>query len=200
MGEPGRQRHTWAEYLALDDASELKHEYREGWIVAMTGGTPRHARLIARLISLTDQRLDRSGPCRVYSGDLRIRVMATGRATYPDLSVVCGEEEHEPSSPHTVTNPTAIAEVLSDSTESYDRGDKFFHYQQLPSLRDYVLVSQHRRQVDHFQRTDDGAWRVARLGPGDTLPVHPGIEIAIDDLYEGILAEPDDAPAVAGEG
>ncbi len=194
MALAARQPLTWTEYLALSADSDVKLEYRQGWIVAMTGGSRRHSALAVRMTYRLVAALGESGPCRVYNSDLRVRVPATGLATYPDVSVVCGPDETDPDSSETLTNPCVVIEVLSDSTESYDRGTKFFNYQQLESLEDYVLVNQNHRVVDHFRRTDGGAWEARRLQPGDTLVLHAGAEIAIDDLYAGILSADEEQP------
>ncbi len=166
MTEPAAKlSHTFAEYLVLEAASETKHEYVNGEIFAMAGGTPEHSRLSANVILELGAAL-RGRPCVTFTSDLRIRVPATGLGTYPDASVVCGRIEVDPEDKNSVTNPVVIVEVLSDSTERYDRDEKRAHYRQLPSLRDYLLVSQHERRIEHYHRNDDGTWtlRDARAG------------------------------------
>jgi Uma2 family endonuclease len=121
MSSPAhRTRYSWAEYLALEASSNVKHEFLDGQIYGMAGGTPEHAALAAATIGILFGQL-RGGPCRVYDADLRIRVLATSLATYPDAAVVCGPLERDPADPDGVTNPTLLVEVLSSSTEEYDR-------------------------------------------------------------------------------
>lgn len=140
-------RYTFREYIAHDDASSTKHEYLEGQIYAMAGGTPEHSALIA---TVTARLADgfRKGPCRVHSSDLRVRVKETGLTTYPDVTVVRGPWERDADDRNTITNPTLVVEVLSPSTERYDRGEKLGHYQRIPSLRACVLVAHDRREIE----------------------------------------------------
>jgi Uma2 family endonuclease len=179
-----RHRYTMDDYLAVEEMSPVRHEFLNGEIYAMAGGTPEHAALSAAVVTVLGARL-RGGPCRPYSGDLRIRVRATGLATYPDAAVVCGEPARDPESPTHVTNPTVIVEVLSPSTEDYDRGEKRGHYQRIESLREYVLVAQDRRRVEVWFRDEAGAWqsRVHESGDDVDLPsLH--LRVAVDELYE----------------
>jgi len=142
-----------------------------------------HAGLSVIVSSLLHQQL-RYGPCRVFSSDLKVRVLATGLATYPDVSVVCGEPELDPESKHTITNPRVVVEVLSDSTEEYDRGLKFENYQQIPALRAVVFVSQREQRIEVWSCGDDGAWTSRSSGPGD-VAVIPAIQctLAVDAVY-----------------
>jgi Uma2 family endonuclease len=178
-----RHRHSFLDYLQVEEMSAVKHEFLDGEIYAMAGGTPEHAALCAALIVLIGAKL-RGGPCRVYTSDLRVRVLATGLATYPDASVVCGELERDPESRTHVTNPSVMFEVLSPGTEDYDRGEKREHYQQVASLRAYVVVAQGRRQVEVWQRASDGAWSHRVLGAGDTIDLEViRCRVAVDELY-----------------
>jgi Uma2 family endonuclease len=160
-----RIRYTWAEYLALEASSNVKHEFLDGQIYAMAGGTPEHAALAATVIGLLFPQL-RDGRCRAHHADLRVRVRETGLATYPDVTVVCGKRERDADDAQAVTNLTLIVEVLSPSTEDYDRGDKFEHYKRLPSLREYVLVSQRERTVEVWTRAPDDTWTKSVSGNG----------------------------------
>lgn len=173
---------TYAEYLALERVSETKHEYVNGLVCAMAGGTVEHGRLAMRLARLVGAALD-GRPCDVFSSDVRVRVEATGRSTYPDLSVVCGRRQTAADDDQALTNPTVIFEVLSDTTEGSDRGEKWAHYQRLESLREYVLVSQHAPVVEVFRRTDDGGWRYASHREGEVELASIGVSIPIDVLY-----------------
>ena len=124
----------------------------------------------------------------MFSADLLIRVLATGLATYPDLSVVCGRLERDPEDANTVVNPIVLVEVLSDSTERYDRGEKFAHYRRIPSLKEYVLVSQHAPRIEVFRRNEDG-----RAGPSTSRKLREraahviGCELAVDEMYASAL-------------
>ena len=129
-------------------------------------------------------------PCRVFSSDLKIFIAETQLATYPDLSVVCGKLETTPEDANLVTNPTLIVEVLSDSTEAYDRGAKFAHYRRLPSLREYVLVSQTDRRIEVFRRTEDGRrWELEEAGPSQSITLSSvGCALSVDAVYFDPLA------------
>jgi Uma2 family endonuclease len=179
-----RHRYTLQDYLCVEEMSSVRHEYLNGEISAMARGTPEHAALSAAALTLLGGKL-RGGPCRPYSADLRIRVRATGLATYPDAAVICGEPERDPDSPTHVTNPAAIVEVLSSSTEDYDRGEKREHYQRIDSLREYVLVSQDRRRVEVWLRDAGGRWlsRIHEAGDHVELP-SLRLSFSIDELYE----------------
>lgn len=147
--------YSFAEYLALEATSNVKHEYLNGEIYAMAGGTPAHAARSAAILAAIVPQL-RHGPCRIYSSDLPVRVSATGLATYPDAVVVCGPLELDPESATTVLNPKAIVEVLSDSTAAYDRGVKLDHYKRIESLEVVLLFSQTSRRVEVHRRSDGG--------------------------------------------
>ena len=133
--------YTFADYLTLERDSEIKHEFDAGEILAMCGGTARHSALAARIIIALGNTC--APGCTVFTSDMRVRVAATGRATYPDVSMVCGPIEYDPedAARTTLTNPVLIVEVLSVTTEKGDRGNKWMHYQRIPSLQEYVLVS-----------------------------------------------------------
>jgi Uma2 family endonuclease len=178
-----RHRHSFLDYLQVEEMSAVKHEFLDGEITAMAGGTPEHAALSAALISLVASQL-RGGPCRVFSSDLRLRVAATGLATYPDAAVVCGELERDPSSRTHVTNPTVVFEVLSPGTEDYDRGEKREHYQQIASLTAYVIVAQDVRQIEAWQRGADRTWAHQVAGPGAAIELRAiGCRLAVDEVY-----------------
>lgn len=191
MPEAALRRYSFEEYLNLEESSETKSEYFDGHILAMAGGTLRHGALQTRVSVLLGQQL-LDGPCVLYSSDVRVRVLATGLATYPDLSVVCGPVLRDPRSKVTATNPTVLVEVLSPGTEPSDRGEKFDHYQQIPSLREYVLISTKLQKVEVYHRNDDGSWRYTRAGPGQVSRIEAiDATLSVDTLYRGI---PDDDP------
>src|ERR1041384_6431061 len=178
-----RHRHSFLDYLQVEEMSPVKHEYLDGEIYAMAGGTPEHAALCAAVIVLVGARL-RGGACRVYTSDLRVRVLATGLATYPDASVVGGELVRDPESRTHVTNPSVVFEVLSPGTEDYDRGEKREQYQQIASLRAYVVIAQDRRRVELWQRRDDRSWSHRILVAGETIDLEPvHCRITVDATY-----------------
>jgi Uma2 family endonuclease len=137
--------YTYEDYLALEHDSELKHELVDGEIFATAGSSPRHSALASRISAALEN--TRPIGCTAFQSDMRIRVLATGRATYPDVSMVCGPIELDPDdrSGTTITNPALLVEVLSPSTEDVDRGSKWRDYQRIPSRREYVLVNQEPR-------------------------------------------------------
>ncbi len=182
LGAP-HHRHTFRDYLHVEEMSAVKHEYLAGEIFAMAGGTPEHAALSAAFLTLLGPQLLGS-KCRSYSADLRLRVPATGLATYPDAAIVCGDLELDPESSTHVTNPKVVVEVLSPSTEEYDRGEKREHYQRLASLAQYVLVAQTRVRVEVFSLADDGSWTHTVHFAGELVELRSvGCRFAVDDLY-----------------
>jgi Uma2 family endonuclease len=194
---PG-DRMTYAEYLAREATSDIKHEYIRGEVFvlddasAMAGGTRRHAALTIAVLAEIRTAL-RGKRCEVYSSDLRVRVLATDlstdMATYPDGSVVCGRAEMHPEDPNAITNPTVLVEVLSESTEAYDRGAKAAHYRRIPSLREYLLVSQEEPLIELFRRTDAGAWELLEVRAGMLLELRAlGITLEVDAIYASPLA------------
>jgi Uma2 family endonuclease len=184
MGAPAHLHgYTFAEYLDLEAASNVKHEFLAGEIYAMAGGTPKHAALTLAVGGALLQQL-RGGPCRAFSSDLRVRVRASGLATYPDVTVVCGPLERDPDSEATVTNPTLLVEVLSQSTEAFDRGEKFEHYTKIASLREVVYVSQVETRVEVRRKLGDGTWSTTVYGAGATIALEAvGSRLVVDDVY-----------------
>lgn len=185
-----RIHYTRADYLALEASSNVKHEFLDGQIYGMAGGTPEHAALAAAVIGLLFGQL-RAGRCRAHDADLRIRVRETGLATYPDVAVVCGPRERDPDDENAITNPTVVVEVLSRSTEDYDRGDKFEHYKRIPSLKHYVLVSHREREIEVWTRDPLDAWTrtVHREGERASLAAISA-ELDVRELYEAAV-QPD---------
>jgi Uma2 family endonuclease len=179
--------YAYAEYLALETSSNVKHEFLDGQIYAMAGGTPEHAALAAAVIGLLFAQL-RGGSCRAYDADLRVRT-PSGLATYPDVTVICGPSERDGVDPQAVTNPTLIIEVLSRSTEEYDAGDKFEHYKTLASLQQYVLVSHRERAVEIRTRGEAGEWRAAIVRDGEIAALCVGAHLDVRELYAA-AAEP----------
>lgn len=191
MGQPARRTGlSPAEYLAFERASEQKHEYANGEIFAMSGCTRAHSLLAGNIQrELGNALLDRA--CEVHTSDLRVKITSTGRYVYPDASVVCGDPVFEDAELDTLINPSVIVEVLSDSSEAYDRGDKFAQYRSVPSIMEYVLVSQKEVRVEHFQRQPDGRWLLAILGPGLHLELESvGVVIDVDRVYRKVPLAP----------
>ncbi|MCA9707416.1 MAG: Uma2 family endonuclease [Myxococcales bacterium] len=181
-------RMSYAEYLEYERQATLKHEYLRGEVFAMTGGTPQHSALAARMTAVLTRELG-GRPCRVFNADLRVRIEATDLAAYPDVSVVCDRLETAADDELAVINPVLLVEVLSDSTEAYDRGQKAAHYRRIPSLRAYLLVSQHEPRLELLVRKDDGTWTLLEATVGERLPVEPlAVELSVDEIYEDPLA------------
>ncbi|MCZ7681461.1 MAG: Uma2 family endonuclease [Sandaracinaceae bacterium] len=182
---PSRHRYSYEEYLAYERDSGLKHEYEDGEIFAMAGGSRRHNALASRVSAALEAA--RAADCVAFQSDQKVRVLATGKATYPDASIVCGPIEGDPADPsgQTVTNPTLIVEVLSPSTEEDDRGNKWLHYQLIPALREYVLVSQSRPRVEHYRRLSSGAWEYRDTGSG-VVALECQAKLDLDSLYAGL--------------
>jgi Uma2 family endonuclease len=167
MAQPS-SRVPYEEYLALEARSETKHEYLAGVLYAMAGGTPEHARLQVNVASAILAGLGR--PCAVFSSDLRVRIDATDRATYPDVTVVCGAMQTSPVDKNAVTNPTLIVEVTSETSEADDRGEKFGHYRRLSALEEYVIVSGRAAHIEVWRRNERGRWELAdEAGPEGTV-------------------------------
>lgn len=168
VGAPKQPHLTYAEYRAQEDASQEKHIYWDGEIFAMVGGSFTHCKLEQNLSGMLYVALRRQ-PCQPYTGNLRLRALDSDRAVYADAIVVCGQPEAHPDDPQAATNPTVVMEVLSDSTEVFDRGAKFAYYRTFPSLQSFVLLSQAAPRVEHYCREADGRWVIEDLGLDDTL-------------------------------
>jgi Uma2 family endonuclease len=190
MSNLGHRLFSYDEYLALEAESLEKHEYFQGHILGMEGGTPTHAALASQVTLAIGPAL-RNRPCRLYSSDLRVCVEDTGLTTYPDLTVICGPLRPAPHDANAATNPTVLVEVLSPSTEAFDRGEKFAHYRQIPSLQDYVLVGSEVARVEVHHRLGDGSWRLTAAERGASVWVESlGLDLAVDAIYEGIELAP----------
>jgi len=171
--------YSFAEYLALERDSEIKHEFDAGEILAMAGGTARHSALAVNIgFALRGTRPE---GCTVFQSDMRVRVVVTGRAAYPDASMVCGpiEYDSEDAARTTITNPVLLVEVLSVTTEKGDRGNKWMHYQRIPSLVEYVLVSQDPR-IEVYRRMPSGTWEYFETREGLlTLASGPALDLSM---------------------
>lgn len=178
---------TAEEYLALERRAETRSEFYDGEIFAMAGASPEHNEVVGNVYTVLRPQLRRRG-CKLYITDLRVRIPATNLYTYPDLIAVCGPPRFDDAERDTLLNPSLIVEVLSPSTEAYDRGQKFAHYRTLPSLTDYVLVAQNRVLVEHFTRRPDASWLLTiaeRLEDTIELPTL-GSRLALAEVYDGM--------------
>jgi Uma2 family endonuclease len=175
------------EYLAIERGAEYKSEYVDGVMYAMAGGSERHNLIAANLIIAIGAQL-RDRPCRIYPSDLKVRVPDSKRFFYPDVSIVCGEVRFADDERDVVLNPVVVVEVLSDSTAAFDRGKKFQSYQQIESLREYLLVSQDEYVVEHFLRQDDGHWLYTKAGGLDEAIALPVVKcrLALSDVYSKV--------------
>lgn len=178
-----KKRWTPEEYLAFERSSPEKHEFFQGEIFAMAGATEEHNLLVGNLVTRLNIALE-GKQCRVYPSDMRVKVAATGLYTYPDVTVACADRQLEDGRRDTLLNPQVIFEVLSDSTELYDRGKKFEQYRMLPSLREYVLVSQEQVLIEQYTRQEGDTWMLREHRAGGRLWLEAiGCEIAVDEIY-----------------
>ena len=151
------------EYLALERKASVRSEYLDGDMVAISGGSREHNLIVTNVVGELRLQL-KNRPCEIYASDMRVKVSETGLYTYPDVVVVCGPPRFEDAAVDTLLNPTLLIEVLSDSTESYDRGQKFGHYRKIPSLLEYLLVAQNQYRVEQFAAQPEGPWLRSEAG------------------------------------
>lgn len=182
--------YTPAQYIELEEASEFKSEYLSGQIFAMAGGSPEHS-AIGNNIGGEMRSLLRGGPCAVFNSDLRVTIMQTSLMTHPDVTVVCGEQHRHPLDRHSIINPTVLFEVLSPTTEAYDRGEKWAHYRRLDSLQEYILVSQSKARVEQYVRQDDGSWKFTAAEGREASLVLPslGCTLPLAEVYDRVTLE-----------
>lgn len=187
-GHPSSQPYvTFEDFVASEREGDTKHEWLDGVVYAMAGGSVEHGRLATNIAAALRAKL--MGRCTVFSSDVMLYVRETNLATNPDGSVVCGSIDVQQVVRNgkvigeAITNPTLIVEVLSDSTESYDRGEKFAHYMRLASLKEYVLVSQTERRIEVFRRPEGrGHWEREVAGAGEVVTLQ-GHRISVDEIY-----------------
>lgn len=170
-----------AQYLAWEKAQDAKHQLLGGEVFAMAGGSPRHnglsASVQARLL------IAHAGGCATLSSDQKLHIPKTGDFVYPDAAVVCGDAVLHAGTTDVIQNPRVVVEVLSKSTEQHDRGKKWADYQSVPSLTDYLLVSQTSPKIEHFAREADGSWRYRVAEGGESITLTHGEVLAVDDVY-----------------
>ena len=178
---------TPEQYLRIERAASFRSEFFDGEMFAMAGARQAHNRLVANLIAGLHRHF-RSRPCDVYPSDMRVCVNATGLYTYPDVVAVCGEQVFLDDEKDTLLNPGLLIEVLSPSTEAYDRGRKFEQYQSIESLREYLLVASDRAHVDLYSRQGDGRWLLTSVEGRDSVLTleSVGVQFTLADLYEKV--------------
>jgi Uma2 family endonuclease len=184
-----RPKMTPQEYLRFERASEIKHEFYNGDIFAMSGASEEHNVITANIVAALHGQL-RQRLCKLYPSDMRVFIPATGLYTYPDVTAVCGTPQFEDKEFDTLLNPTVIIEVLSPSTEKYDRGKKFEHYRSIPSLREYVLIAQDEARIQCFSLQND-FWVFDEAVALDAILTLTSIEctLALSDVYEKVTFE-----------
>ena len=185
--------------LSFDDwlegeraARETRSEYIDGEVFAMTGAREQHNAIVTNISGQLWTQM-KGRPCRVYANDMKIRIRAANAGTYPDLVAVCGEREFLDGRRDLLLNPSLIVEVLSDSTEAYDRGGKFALYRRLPSLKEYLLVSQYRVAVEFFTRGTDDRWTLTDFSARDATVTLSSIDctLSLAEFYDKVDLEPD---------
>ncbi|MCC3472893.1 MULTISPECIES: Uma2 family endonuclease [unclassified Microcoleus] len=178
---------TPEEYFAWEEQQLERHELMDGRVYAMSGGTRNHSDIAGNFLTTIKPHLRGSG-CKTYNSDCRVNILNTRNYTYPDLSVTCDRRDN--SSPQYIAYPCLIVEVLSDSTEAYDRGKKFEKYRRNPNLVDYVLVSSDEMAIDMYHKNDAGDWLILSYRSGDRVELRSiGLSLAIEQLYEEIVFE-----------
>ncbi|MFM9964013.1 MAG: Uma2 family endonuclease [Planctomycetaceae bacterium] len=195
MGLPQRVASlTPAEYLKIERAAECRHEYLNGEMFAMPGNSPLHSLIKVNSGCELGTKL-KGRPCTAFDSDLRIRIPPSNLYTYPDLSVVCGELEFDDDQQDTVLNPTLLVEVLSDSTEAYDRGKKFEHYRRIAALREYVLISQKSPTIERYLRNPDETWTLTAV-IGLDASIHLSsidVTLSLAEVYDRVTFDEHDS-------
>jgi Uma2 family endonuclease len=178
-------RFTPTEYLQWEDRQEFRYEYVAGEVYAMTGGTLNHSEIASNFTSILKQHLKCSG-CRTLNSDAKVQILESNSYLYPDISVTCDDRDR--SATQFISHPCLIVEVLSPTTEAYDRGDKFALYRRSPSLRDYVLVSTNGMRVDLYQRNELGRWEILSFDAGDDIElISVNLSVIVAQIYEDIV-------------
>lgn len=195
MASLEQPHYTPGQYLDLERLAPYKSEYLHGQIFAMAGASEEHNIILVNVLRDVSLQL-RGRPCRTYGSDMRVQVAETGLYTYPDAVIVCGEREFGDSRLDTLLNPSVIVEVLSPSTELYDRGEKFAHYQRIPSLMDYVLVAQDKMRVEHYARQGMQWVLTVKEKAADTLALASApCALSLASLYEDVDFAPQESIA-----
>lgn len=180
---------TPEEYFTWEEKQLEKHELIDGQVYAMTGGSVNHSRIAIRFATMVDTHLDASS-CIIGNSDLRVNIVGTNNYTYPDISVTC--DDRDKTTTQYITYPCLIIEVLSKTTEAYDRGGKFRMYQNNPVLKDYLLVSSTAMEIDLYHKNDAGQWMIINYGEGDTIELKSiNLSFPIQQIYRGLNLEPE---------
>lgn len=184
-------RLTPAEYLAFERKCEFKNEYWAGQVFAMSGASERHNLIETNVVSALHTQL-RGRSCKVYPSHMRVKIPATGLYTYPDVTVMCGKAQFEDIDRDTLLNPSVIVEILSKSTEGYDRGKKFQNYRTLESLTEYVLIAQDAVHIEHYIRQPDNQWLLSEAKDLSAVAGLPTIQcsLVLIDVYDKVDLEP----------
>ncbi|WP_296806089.1 Uma2 family endonuclease [Thiocapsa sp.] len=188
MSAAPQPRLSFDDWLAIErTATDQRSEYLAGEVFAMAGGTEEHNLIVANMVRELGNQL-KNRPCRVYPSDMKVHIAADDVGAYPDVMVICGERRFHDGRRDVVTNPVMIVEVLSDSTEAFDRGDKFRHYRNLQSLQAYLLLSQYRMQAELFLRQPDGTWSLSSYqDPSETIPLRiVEAELSLAEVYDKV--------------
>jgi Uma2 family endonuclease len=182
-------RFTPEEYFAWEEKQLEKYEYIDGEVYAMSGGSKNHSLISVRFITLFSNHLE-DGGCETGNSDLKVNIVATDNYTYPDVSVTC--DGRDKTTTQYITYPCLIVEVLSDSTESYDRGGKFRLYRNNPILQDYLLVSSVSIEMDLYHKNDAGDWVIINYQAGDTVELKSiNLSFPIEQVYRGLVLTPE---------
>jgi Uma2 family endonuclease len=184
-------RFTPTEYLAWEEQQEFRHEYVDGEVYAMSGGTVNHGEIAANVINILSNHLRGSG-CRVLTSDVKVQTVEPNSYLYPDVSVTCDDRDRRATK--FISYPCLIVEVLSPTTEAYDRGDKFALYRRSTTLQDYVLVSTNAMRVDLYQRNERGRWEILSYDAGDVIEL-PSVNLSVPvaQIYEDIVLSEESA-------
>lgn len=191
-----QKKWTAEEYLEYERASQERHEFVDGDVYSMTGASENHNLIVANVITILNLQL-RSRPCRVYPSDMRVQISASYDFHYPDITILCGQPQFAGQKRDNLLNPTVIVEVLSPSTEQYDRGRKFQNYRTLESLREYILVAQDAQRIEHYVRQEDGQWLFSDTVGGEAVVELPSIQcrLPLNEVYDKVTFEEADSSA-----
>lgn len=187
MEKPAPKYYTPEEYLAMEENADFKSEYFQGEIFAMAGATANHSRIVRNLLARMTMAFENKN-CEAFGLDMRLWIEAVKLFTYPDVVVSCGKLKFHQDRSDTIINPLLLVEVLSESTQNYDRGQKFFLYRAIESLKDYVLVDQYQFQVEHFSKEEDGRWVLTECNKAEDILSIPRIDfrISLKDIYDRV--------------
>ncbi len=175
------------EYLEIESKSEIKHEYHDGEMFAMAGASENHNLILSNIISQLVNKLKKR--CRIYPSDMKLKIKNLSKFVYPDVTIVCGERKFFDDSRDILIDADVIIEILSDSTEAYDRGDKFRFYRKLDSFKEYLLISQKEKRIEKFFKTENGLWKISEASKNQPEIILESIDckLNLDDIYENIF-------------